>query len=140
MKFLPHILIAAASLACAAGASAQTAYTKATGEACPSGQRNVELWEVKKDAKAACDAQSGNAKKVCVEEARVARAKADSDAVAQYRNTPRELSKARKDVAKAEYDLTNSWTLYSALGGQHSHETGQNDKVHGTACQLCQHH
>lgn len=56
MKFLPHILIAAASLACAAGASAQTAYTKATGEACPSGQRNVELWEVKKDAKAACAA------------------------------------------------------------------------------------
>ena len=56
MKFLPHILIAAASLACAAGASAQTAYTKVTGEACPSGQRNVELWEVKKDAKAACAA------------------------------------------------------------------------------------
>ena len=27
-------------------------------------------------------------------------------------------------MAKAEYDLTNSWTLYSALGGQHSHETG----------------
>lgn len=27
-------------------------------------------------------------------------------------------------MAKAEYDLTNSWTVYSALGGQHSHEIG----------------
>ena len=56
MKFFPSILIAAASLVGVAGASAQTTYTKATGETCPSGQRNVELWEVKKDAKAACAA------------------------------------------------------------------------------------
>ncbi|MCC7701994.1 BON domain-containing protein [Janthinobacterium sp. GW460P] len=61
-----------------------------------------------KQAKAACDSHSGNAKKVCVEEARVARAKADSDAVAEYRNTPRELTKARKDVANAEYDLAKA--------------------------------
>ena len=61
-----------------------------------------------KQAKAACDSQSGNAKKVCMEEAKVARAKADSDAVAQYRNTPRELGKARKDVANAEYDLAKA--------------------------------
>lgn len=61
-----------------------------------------------KQAKAACDSQAGNAKKVCVEEARVARTKADSDAVAQYRNTPRELGKARKDVANAEYDLAKA--------------------------------
>lgn len=54
MKFLPHHLIAAASLVCAAGASAQTAYTQVAGEVCPSGQRHVELWEVKKDAEAAC--------------------------------------------------------------------------------------
>lgn len=27
-------------------------------------------------------------------------------------------------MAKGEYDLTDSWTLYGALGGQHSHETG----------------
>ncbi|STS80912.1 putative TonB-dependent receptor [Klebsiella pneumoniae] len=27
-------------------------------------------------------------------------------------------------MAKAEYDLTDSWTVYSALGGQHSHEIG----------------
>ncbi|CDG81778.1 BON domain-containing protein [Janthinobacterium agaricidamnosum] len=61
-----------------------------------------------KAAKTACDANSGNARKVCVEEAKVARAKAESDAVAQYRNTPRELSKARKSVADAEYDLAKA--------------------------------
>jgi TonB-dependent siderophore receptor len=27
-------------------------------------------------------------------------------------------------MAKAEYDLTDSWTTYAAFGGQHSHETG----------------
>jgi hypothetical protein len=27
-------------------------------------------------------------------------------------------------MAKAEYDLSDSWTVYSALGGQHSHEIG----------------
>ncbi|WP_409520015.1 TonB-dependent receptor [Pantoea sp.] len=27
-------------------------------------------------------------------------------------------------LAKAEYDLTDSWTLYGGIGGQHSHEIG----------------
>lgn len=27
-------------------------------------------------------------------------------------------------MAKAEYDMSDSWALYGALGGQHSHETG----------------
>lgn len=27
-------------------------------------------------------------------------------------------------MAKAEYDLSDSWTLYGSLGGQHAHETG----------------
>lgn len=27
-------------------------------------------------------------------------------------------------MAKAEYDLTNSWTAYAGLGAQHAHETG----------------
>ena len=27
-------------------------------------------------------------------------------------------------MAKAEYDLTDSWTTYAAFGGQHAHETG----------------
>jgi iron complex outermembrane receptor protein len=27
-------------------------------------------------------------------------------------------------MAKAEYDLTDSWTVYAGLGAQHAHEIG----------------
>ncbi|MEG0885211.1 MAG: BON domain-containing protein, partial [Janthinobacterium sp.] len=99
-KMIAFVLAASASaLLAAAPAYAQdTSYKSLTDKATAD----------YKQAKAACDAQSGNAKKVCVEEAKVARAKAESDAVAQYRNTPRELGKARKDVANAEYDLAKA--------------------------------
>ncbi|HAT29308.1 MAG TPA: BON domain-containing protein [Janthinobacterium sp.] len=61
-----------------------------------------------KAAKAQCGSSSGNAKKVCIEDAKVARARAESDAVAQHMNTPRDLSKARVKVADAEYDLAKA--------------------------------
>ncbi len=99
-KMLSFVLAASASaLLAAAPAHAQdTSYKALTDQAAAT----------YKQARAACDGQAGNAKKVCVEEARVARAKAESDAVAQHRNTPRELSKARKEVANAEYDLAKA--------------------------------
>lgn len=99
-KMLSFVLAASASaLLAAAPAYAQdTSYKSLTDQAAATYKQD----------KAACDAQSGNAKKVCTEEARVARAKAESDAVAQHRNTPRELGKARKDVANAEYDLAKA--------------------------------
>ncbi|MBB3117869.1 BON domain-containing protein [Pseudoduganella violacea] len=59
-----------------------------------------------KAAKDRCsDTLSGNAKDVCQEEAKVARARAESDAVAQHKNNKRDLEKAHKKVAEAEYDL-----------------------------------
>ncbi len=59
-----------------------------------------------KAAKAQCKSLTGNAEDICVEEAKVARARAEADAVAQHRaGDARELRKAREDVAKAEYDL-----------------------------------
>ncbi|AKU24157.1 BON domain-containing protein [Massilia sp. MB5] len=59
-----------------------------------------------KAAKDKCsDTLSGNAKDVCQEEAKVARARAESDAVAQHKNNKRDLEKAHKKVAEAEYDL-----------------------------------
>lgn len=99
-KMLSLVLAASASaLLAAAPAYAQdTSYKSLTDQAAAN----------YKQAKDACDSQSGNAKKVCVEQAKVERAKAESDAVAQHRNTPRELAKARKDVADAEYDLAKA--------------------------------
>lgn len=59
-----------------------------------------------KAAKAQCKSLRGNAEDICVEEAKVARARAEADAVAQYRTgDANNLRKAREDVAKAEYDL-----------------------------------
>ena len=99
-KMLSFVLAASASalLATAPAHAQDTSYKSLTDQAAAT----------YKEAKAVCDAQSGNAKKVCTEEAKVARAKAESDAVAQHRNTPRELAKVRKDVANAEYELAKA--------------------------------
>jgi hyperosmotically inducible protein len=61
-----------------------------------------------KVAKAQCDASSGNAKKVCEESAKVDLARADTDAVALYKNTPSALGDARLDLANAEYGLARA--------------------------------
>jgi hyperosmotically inducible periplasmic protein len=59
-----------------------------------------------KAAKAQCKSLKGNAEDICIEEAKVARARAEADAVAQHKaGDARDLRKAREDVAKAEYDL-----------------------------------
>ncbi|GAB2852698.1 hypothetical protein GCM10027277_21370 [Pseudoduganella ginsengisoli] len=59
-----------------------------------------------KAAKAQCKSLKGNAEDVCIEEAKVARARAEADAVAQHKaGDTRDYRKAREHVAKAEYDL-----------------------------------
>lgn len=59
-----------------------------------------------KAAKAQCKTLKGNAEDICIEEAKVARARSEADAVAQHKTGDvRDLRKAREDVAKAEYDL-----------------------------------
>lgn len=58
-----------------------------------------------KAASARCDAITGNPKDVCIAEAKVARVRADADATAQYRNTLRAYTKARQDIANADYAL-----------------------------------
>lgn len=60
-----------------------------------------------KAAKKACKSLKDNAQDICEEEAKVARAKAERDAVAQYKNTPRELEKANRKLADAEYELAD---------------------------------
>ncbi len=56
-----------------------------------------------KVASAKCDALAGNAKDVCVEEAKLARTRVKADAKAKYENTPKAYTKAMIDVADAEY-------------------------------------
>lgn len=59
-------------------------------------------------ARAHCDALAGNPKDVCVAEAKAARVRAEADATAQYKNTLRAYTKARKDIAEADYAVDHS--------------------------------
>jgi osmotically-inducible protein OsmY len=58
-----------------------------------------------KTAKAACDAQTGNAKDICEEQAKVVRATAEANATMQYKNDKKSVEKARIALAEANYDL-----------------------------------
>jgi hyperosmotically inducible protein len=61
-----------------------------------------------KTAKAACDAQSGNAKDVCIEQAKVARASSEANATWQYKNDKKSVEKAQTNLADARYDLAKT--------------------------------
>lgn len=56
-----------------------------------------------KQALARCDALAGQPKDVCMAEAKAARVRAEGDATAQYKNTLRAYTEARKDIAEADY-------------------------------------
>ena len=59
-------------------------------------------------AKEKCKQLSGNAKDVCIEEAKAARTRTESEAMAQYENTDKARSKARIAIADAEYDVAKA--------------------------------
>ncbi|GGE79187.1 BON domain-containing protein [Massilia psychrophila] len=61
-----------------------------------------------KAATAKCTAMTGNAKTVCTEEAKTARARAEVDAVAQYNNTPKGRLRASTAVADADFSLAKA--------------------------------
>jgi hyperosmotically inducible protein len=58
-----------------------------------------------KIAAAKCTGMSGNERAVCAEEAKLARARIDADAVAQHNNTAKLRSASRTALAKAEHAL-----------------------------------
>ncbi|MES2316267.1 MAG: BON domain-containing protein [Pseudomonadota bacterium] len=58
-----------------------------------------------KIAAAKCTGMSGNERAICIEEAKVARARIDADAVAQHNNTARLRTTARTALANAEHAL-----------------------------------
>lgn len=103
MKPLTATLLAAALSA--AFSSAYAADTKTDTAA----YRNMSA-KATADYKAAtanCKGLAGNDNKICLEEAKVARARAEADAVAQYNDTRTLRSKARTALANAEFALAN---------------------------------
>jgi hyperosmotically inducible protein len=61
-----------------------------------------------KAAVASCKSMSGAAKTTCVDEAKVAQARANADAVAQYNDNTKARSAARMKLADAEFALAKS--------------------------------
>jgi osmotically-inducible protein OsmY len=55
-----------------------------------------------------CEAKSGNDKDVCTAEAKVARIRAEDEALSRYNNTARGREKSRTELANAEYDLAKA--------------------------------
>ncbi len=58
-----------------------------------------------KVAKDNCKSLKGNAEDICKDEAKVAEARAILDATKQHQNTPKDVEKAQRKLADAEYDL-----------------------------------
>ena len=100
MKPINALLVAAL---CSIGLSANAAITKDEHKAAV---KNAETAYT--SAKKACSVLAGNAKDVCLAEAKVEKtysiAKSDGD----YKNTPKAIYDGRKSVATAEYDLAKT--------------------------------
>jgi osmotically-inducible protein OsmY len=99
----------AALLATAAGASFAAAPTAALNHD-PATYRNATQKAAAdyKTAIAKCDAMNGNDKDVCTAEAKLARTRAESDALSKYANTAASREKARTNLAEAEYALAKA--------------------------------
>ena len=92
-------LFAAAGLAMAGGVSAQTMTKDAHAAAIKSASAQY------KQDKAACDGMKGNAKDICVEEAKGKEKIAKAEADAAYENTPKKRESARVAHADAAYNV-----------------------------------
>jgi hypothetical protein len=96
---LTMAILAAAGLCLAGGSGAQPMSKDAHDNAI----KNAES-QYKTD-KAACDGMSGNAKDICVEEAKGKEKVAKADAEAAYKNTPKAREEARVARADAAYSV-----------------------------------
>jgi osmotically-inducible protein OsmY len=114
-KLLLFVLATAASASFAATPNDdKVAYKAATSQA----ESNY------KTAKAACDAQSGNGKDVCIEQAKVARANSEATAAWQYKNDKKSVEKAQTNVADAQYNLAKAQCAPLTGGDKDSCLTG----------------
>ena len=92
------VVVGVGALAFAIGANAagdKTAYENAKASA-------KSTYEA---ASKQCDAMSGNAKDICVAEAKAARTKTEEDARATYEGTPKARAHAKEEIAEANYKV-----------------------------------
>lgn len=102
MKSHPHsslgrVLVCAAALALGT-APALAAGDKKTYETTKSLAKETYTGAVK-----ACDPLDGNAKDVCIADAKAARVRSEAEAEAAYKGTPKAREDAARDIAEANY-------------------------------------
>ena len=102
MNMKPINALLAAAI-CSIGFSANAAITKAEHKAAVKDADAAYT-----SAKANCKSLSGNAKDVCIAEAKVQKAYAVAKSDGEYKNTAKAMYDGRKDVAKAEYELAKT--------------------------------
>lgn len=100
MKSVIALILAGVAIAAAAPTMAASAEAKAALAA-----SNDTADADYKAARAKCDGITGNPKDICIAEAKAARIHVQAAAEAQYKNTAAARSSARKDIAKADYDV-----------------------------------
>ncbi|MDQ1814046.1 BON domain-containing protein [Massilia sp. CCM 9210] len=100
--------IVATLLATALSAAFATAYAAETPAKPDTATYRTMTQQAAADYKAAsaqCKDMSGNARSLCMEEAKVVRARADLAALTDYNNTLKGRTKARTELANADYSL-----------------------------------
>jgi len=100
---IAKILICTGAACVTLGAIAAPALTKSDYEAAK--DRAASNY---KAAHEQCERLAGNPKDVCIAEAKAAKVHAESDAEAQYKNTPSAVADARKTKASADYDVNKA--------------------------------
>lgn len=93
------VALCLAALACSAPATAASGDKAAYDQAKKSAKDAYDA-----DSKS-CDALAGNAKSVCVDQAKAKRKRTEATAKAEYKNTPEAREAAAKDIAKADYKV-----------------------------------
>jgi hyperosmotically inducible protein len=99
--FVATLLATALSAAFSSAYAADTAKPDTTAYRSMTEQAAADY----KLASAKCTGMTGNERAMCIEEAKVARARVDADAVAQHNNTAKMRVAARTALAKAEHAL-----------------------------------
>lgn len=105
ISFNPSRLARAAALCAASCAMVSGAYA-ANGDKSVYQQTKDSAKTAYNAAKTQCDASSGNAKDICVAEAKAVRTKAEGDAEVMYKNTAKSRERAAHETAEANYKVS----------------------------------
>ena len=96
---------AARAAALCIGALTLAASAQAAGDKAAYSQTKDAAKATYETSKKSCDAISGNAKDICVAEAKAVRIKTEVDAEAMYKNTPKARAHAIEETAEANYKV-----------------------------------